>query len=98
MQTDLRVVMFIDQINSTFRTHLRTQSEVEHINRVQEEITITVLRLTRGVVLKDTGDGCFSVFPSILSAVQAGMLLQRRVAERNQIQTLEHLRFELRIA
>jgi len=43
MPTELKVVMFTDQIDSTASTERRTHAEVEH--------TSEVLSLTRGVML-----------------------------------------------
>jgi len=97
MSTELKVVMFTDQVTSTASTARRTHAEVEQIARAQDDLTAEVLRRTRGVLLKDTGDGCLAQFPAVLEAVQAGMLLQRRVAERNAAQAAEQMRFELHI-
>jgi uncharacterized protein len=97
MSTELKVVMFTDQVKSTANTSRRTHAEVEQIARAQDDLTAEVLRRTRGVLLKDTGDGCFAQFPAVLEAVQAGVLLQRRVAERNAAQGAEQMRFELHV-
>lgn len=97
MSTELKVVMFTDQVKSTANTARRTHAEVEQITRAQDDLTAEVLRRTRGVLLKDTGDGCLAQFPAVLEAVQAGMLLQRRVAERNAAQRAEQMRFDLHV-
>ena len=97
MSTELKVVMFTDQVKSTAHTARRTHAEIERVAREQDDLTVEVLRLTRGTFLKDTGDGCFAQFPGVLEAVQAGVLLQRRVAERNAAQADEQLRFELHV-
>lgn len=97
MTTELKVVMFTDQVQSTTATALRTHAEVARVASAQDDLTAEVLRLTRGVLLKDTGDGCFALFPSVLEAVQAGVLLQQRVAERNAAEPAKHLRFELHV-
>jgi class 3 adenylate cyclase len=97
MSTELKVVMFTDQVKSTSNTSRRAHAEVEQIAREQDDLTAEVLRRTRGVLLKDTGDGCLAQFPAVLEAVQAGMLLQKRVAERNAAQAAEQMRFELHI-
>lgn len=97
MSTELKVVMFTDQVQSTANTARRTHAQLEQIAREQDDLTVQVLRLTRGTFLKDTGDGCLAQFPAILEAVQAGVLLQRRVAERNAAQVNEQMRFDLHI-
>lgn len=97
MSTELKVVMFTDQVKSTANTSRRTHVEVERIARAQDDLTAEVLRMTRGVLLKDTGDGCLAHFPAVLEAVQAGVLLQKRVAERNAAQGAEQMRFELHV-
>jgi uncharacterized protein len=97
MVAELKVVMFTDQVKSTSNTALRTHAEVDQIAHEQASLTNEVLCLLRGTLLKDTGDGCFAQFLSVLNAVQAGMLLQQRVAERNATQHNERMRFELHI-
>jgi class 3 adenylate cyclase len=56
-----------------------------------------LLRLTRGKLLKDTGDGCFAVFRGILEAAQAGMVIQERVTLRNNAQSNQQARFEVHV-
>jgi class 3 adenylate cyclase len=97
MSTELKVIMFTDQVTSTLNTSRRTHAEVEQVTRTQDDLTSRVLRITRGILLKDTGDGCFAQFPSVLDAVQAGVLLQQRVTEHNAAQQNHRLRFELHV-
>ena len=59
-------------MKSTANTARRTKADIEQVAREQDELTNEVLRLTRGLFLKDTGDGCFAQFASVLEAVQAG--------------------------
>lgn len=97
MTTELKVVMFTDQVRFTTNTSQRTSAEIALVTHEQADLTSEVLRVTHGVLLKDTGDGCFAQFSGVLEAVQAGMLLQQRVGERNAAQQNERLRFELRV-
>jgi class 3 adenylate cyclase len=97
MSTELKVVMFTDQVKFTRNTARRTHAEINEIAREQDDLTVKVLRLTRGTLLKDTGDGCLAQFSAVIDAVQAGVLLQRRVAERNATRSVEQMRFELHI-
>jgi class 3 adenylate cyclase len=97
MTTKLKIVMFTDQVQSTQNTANRTSSEIEQISRQQEELTLSVLRLTSGRMLQDTGDGCLAEFTSVIAAVQAGILLQERVAQRNKMQQHPQMQFTLHI-
>lgn len=97
MALKLKVVLFTDQVKFTVNTNQRTNNEIEMVARQQDELTIAVLRLTGGTLLKDTGDGCFAEFSSVLGAAQAGVLIQRRVAERNAAQENNRMRFDLHI-
>ncbi|HEX8071535.1 MAG TPA: adenylate/guanylate cyclase domain-containing protein [Pyrinomonadaceae bacterium] len=97
MPADLKVVLFTDQVQSTANTAARTHEEIAQVARAQDDLTAEVLRLTRGTQLKDTGDGCFAQFPSVLEAVRAGVLLQQRVAEHNAAQQNARLRFDLHV-
>jgi class 3 adenylate cyclase len=96
-ELNLKVVMFTDQVKSTANTARRTPAEIKQVAREQNNLTAEVLHVTRGAQLKDTGDGCLAQFPSVHEAVRAGMLLQRRVAERNAAQEAERMRFELHV-
>jgi len=98
MTTELKVVMFTDQIQSTQKTSQRTNSEIARIAREQDDLTSSVLRDTHGIILKDTGDGCLAQFSGVLEAVQAGVQLQQRVAARNAAQNQKQLCFDLHIA
>jgi class 3 adenylate cyclase len=97
MPAELKVVLFTDQVKSTAHTAQRTHAKIEQVALEQDELTNEVLRLTHGVQLKDTGDGCFAQFSSVLDAVQAGVMLQARITARNAAQPNERLKFELHI-
>ncbi|HMG72068.1 MAG TPA: hypothetical protein VK582_01090 [Pyrinomonadaceae bacterium] len=97
MSTELKIVMFTDQVDSTANTTLRTNAEIVQVALEQDDLTNEVLRVTDGVLLKDTGDGAFAQFSAVLQAVQAGVLLQQRVAERNAAQRNNRLHFDLHI-
>lgn len=93
----LKVVMFTDQVKSTINTVRRTNAEIEQVARQQDKLTAEVLHMTSGTFLNETGDGCLAEFPSVLEAVQAGVILQQRVADRNKAQTSKQMQFELHI-
>lgn len=95
--TALKVVMFADQVASTFNLSRRTHAEISEVTRQQDELVYEALVMARGKLLKEMGDSYLVEFPTVLDAVQAGVLLQRSVAERNAGQRNEMMRFELRI-
>jgi NTE family protein len=95
--TALKVIMFADQVASTFNVSRRTHTEVREVTRQQDALVYEVLGLARGKLLKEMGDSYLAEFPAVLDAVRASVLLQQRVAERNAGQSTEEMRFELRI-
>src|ERR1051325_5334203 len=97
MSTELKVVMFTDQVSSTRGMAARTHAEIKQVAREQDDLTADVVKQCRGTILKDTGDGHFIEFPSCTDAARCGFLLQRRVRERNESQSNERLRFELHV-
>lgn len=97
MSTELKVVMFTDQVSSTRNMARRTPAEIKQVARAQDNLTAEAVKRCRGTILKDTGDGNFIEFPSCTDAVRCGFLLQRRVVERNESQTNERLRFDLHV-
>ncbi|HEV7890070.1 MAG TPA: AAA family ATPase [Pyrinomonadaceae bacterium] len=97
MSTELKVVMFTDQVSSTQGMAARTPAEIKQVAREQDDLTADAVKQCRGTILKDTGDGHFIEFASCTDAVRCGFLLQRRVGERNAAQSNERLRFELHV-
>ena len=97
MSTELKVVMFTDQVKSTPHTALRTPAEIKQVAHEQNELTAEVVRPCHGTMLKDTGDGAFIEFASCADAVRCGSILQQRVKARNEAQINERLTFELHI-
>src|SRR5215212_1261358 len=97
MSTELKVVMFTDQVSSTLNMARRTPAEIKQVARAQDDLTADVVKQCRGTILKDTGDGHFIEFHSCTDAVRCGFLIQKRVAERNSSQANERLRFDLHV-
>ena len=97
MATELKVVMFTDQVKSTSNTVQRTPAEIKQVSDAQDKLTSEVLRQHQGEILKDTGDGHLIEFLSCRDAVLSGFVLQQRVGEHNIAQTNPLLRFELHI-
>lgn len=97
MSTELKIVMFTDQVSSTLNTAARTPAEIKQVAREQDDLTADAVKQCRGTILKDTGDGHFIEFISCTDAVRCGLLLQRRVGERNEAQPNERMRFDLHV-
>lgn len=97
MPTELKVLMFTDQVDSTQRTVQRTITEMRQVIRANDELTAEVVCQCHGTILKDTGDGVFSAFVSCGDAVQCGAILQQRVKAWNEAQTNDRLQFDLHI-
>jgi class 3 adenylate cyclase len=97
MSTELKVIMFTDQVSSTSSMARRTPAEIKQVAREQDDLTADVVKQCRGKILKDTGDGHFIEFPACTDAVRCGFLLQRRVGERNESRADKRLTFELHV-
>src|SRR5262245_55228070 len=97
MTTELKVIMFTDQIESTRHMAGRTFAEMKRIAREQDDLTIDAVRQCRGAILKDTGAGHMIEIRVCRDAVACGFVLEPRVGERNAAQTSEALRFDLHI-
>jgi Adenylate cyclase, family 3 (some proteins contain HAMP domain) len=89
--------MFTDQVDFTGNTALRTPDEIGIVTREQNELTTEAVSRCRGLMLNDTGDGHMIEFRACSDAVRCGSLIQKYVAERNQSQSNERLKFELHI-
>jgi len=97
MATELKVIMFTDQIDSTKQMAGRTPAEMKRIAREQDDLTADVVSQCRGAILKDTGDGHMIEFRACRDAVLCGFVIQQRVGERNAAQPSDTLKFALHI-
>jgi hypothetical protein len=97
LATELKVVMFTDQVNSTAGMTQRTPDEIRIVTREQNNLTAEAVSRCRGLMLKDTGDGHMIEFRACSDAVSCGALIQRYVGERNQSQSDERLKFGLHV-
>lgn len=97
MPTELKVVMFADQIDSTKRMQQRTFAEVKVTALAQDSLTAEAVGLCRGKILKDTGDGHMIEFRSCSDAVRCGFIIQSRVRQRNDTLIQDQLKFDLHI-
>jgi uncharacterized protein len=97
MSSALKIVLFTDQVASTFQTTRRTPGEVRQVSRDLNDLTFEAAERHRGVILKDTGDGHLIEFRSCADAVRCGAVIQERVRQRNESLSDERLRFELHV-
>jgi class 3 adenylate cyclase len=97
MTTELKVILFTDQIDSTKHMAERTPAESLRITREQNDLTADAVRQCHGAILKDTGDGNMISFSSCADAVRCGFIIQQRVRERNAAQPSEPLKFALHV-
>ena len=97
MSTEIKVVMFTDQVRSTSNMARRTRSEIEKVASEQDQLTLEAVNRCRGKILKDTGDGHIIEFPSCSDAVRCGFIIQQGVRQRNASQEDAHLAFELHV-
>jgi class 3 adenylate cyclase len=97
LTTQLKVVMFTDQVNSTANMTGRTPDEIIIVTREQNNLTAKAVSRCHGVMLKDTGDGHMIEFNACSDAVRCGYLIQLYVKERNRSQSNERLKFELHV-
>ena len=97
MATELKVIMFTDQVDSTPNMRQRTPDEIGIVTREQDNLTTEAVKRSRGVILKDTGDGHMIEFRSCSDAVRCGYFIQKYVTERNGSQNNMGLKFELHV-
>ncbi len=97
MATQLKIVMFTDQVNSTANMAERTPDEIRIVTREQNNLTAEAVSRCHGRILKDTGDGHMIEFDACSDAVRCGYLIQQYVKARNQSQSNERLKFELHV-
>lgn len=75
METEYRVVLFTDQVDSTSRTRMRTPEELRRVADDQAALTAKAAGQTRGRILKDTGDGHLLLFDAPDRAAECGVLV-----------------------
>lgn len=97
MATQIKIIMFTDQVDSTANMARRTPEEIRTTTREQNDLTAEAVGRCHGVILKDTGDGHMVEFRSCSDAVRCGHLIQRYVAERNQSHSSDQMKFGLHI-
>lgn len=98
MTTELKVIMFTDQVGSTPGMKGRTYEETRRVAADLSRLTADAAGRCRGEILKDTGDGYMIAFRSCPDAVSCGALIQRYVAEHNRATSANpRLQFELHI-
>jgi class 3 adenylate cyclase len=79
----MRAILFTDFCGSTHLTQELGDEGFMCLLRAHDEIVRTALRLHRGSEVKHTGDGIMASFSSVISAVEAGIQIQKSVGDRN---------------
>lgn len=97
MSTQLKVVMFIDQIDSTATNARQTHKEIEITAREQDRTTTETVNEYGGKILRKNGDGVLAEFDSCANAVRCGAAVQQKVRARNAGQAYDLLKFDFHI-
>jgi class 3 adenylate cyclase len=81
----LRAVLFTDLCGSTEMTQRLGDAGAMTLLRVHDAIVRDALAGNRGREVKHTGDGIMASFSSVSSAVEAAIVIQRRLSERDDV-------------
>jgi class 3 adenylate cyclase len=76
-----RTVLFTDIVESTSLTQRLGDAGAMAMVRAHDEIVRGSLGRHRGSEVKHTGDGLMAAFPSVVSAIEGAVDIQRRVAD-----------------
>jgi hypothetical protein len=76
-----RTILFTDIVESTSLTQRLGDAGAMAIVRAHDEIVRGALERHRGSEVKHTGDGMMAAFPSVVSAIESAVEIQRRIAE-----------------
>src|SRR5215210_578778 len=81
VEAAFRAILFTDIVESTSLTQRLGDAGVMAIVRAHDEIVRGSLGRNRGSEVKHTGDGLMAAFPSVVSAIEGAVDIQRRVAD-----------------
>ena len=76
-----RTIMFTDIVESTSLTQRLGDAAAMAMVRAHDEIVRGSLERHRGSEVKHTGDGVMATFPSVVSAIEGAVEIQRRIAD-----------------
>jgi class 3 adenylate cyclase len=76
-----RTILFTDIVESTSLTQRLGDAAVMEMVRAHDEIVRRTLEGHRGSEVKHTGDGLMAAFPSVVSAIESAVEIQRRISD-----------------
>jgi class 3 adenylate cyclase len=76
-----RTILFTDIVESTSLTQRLGDAAVMEMVRAHDEIVRGTLEGHRGSEVKHTGDGLMAAFPSVVSAIESAVEIQRRISD-----------------
>src|SRR5215213_6591283 len=76
-----RAILFTDIVESTSLTQRLGDAGVMEMLRAHDEIVRATLERHRGSEVKHTGDGLMVAFPSVVSAIESAVEIQRRISD-----------------
>jgi class 3 adenylate cyclase len=81
VEAAFRTVLFTDIVESTSLTQRLGDAGAMAMVRAHDEIVRGALERHRGSEVKHTGDGLMAAFPSVVSAIESAVEIQRRIAD-----------------
>jgi class 3 adenylate cyclase len=81
VEAAFRTILFTDIVESTSLTQRLGDAGAMAIVRVHDEIVRGTLERHRGSEVKHTGDGLMAAFPSVVSAIESAVEIQRRISD-----------------
>jgi class 3 adenylate cyclase len=81
VEAAFRTILFTDIVESTSLTQRLGDAGGMAMVRAHDEIVRGALERHRGSEVKHTGDGLMAAFPSVVSAIESAVEIQRRIAD-----------------
>jgi class 3 adenylate cyclase len=81
VEAAFRTILFTDIVESTSMTQRLGDAGAMAMVRAHDEIVRGTLEHHRGSEVKHTGDGLMAAFPSVVSAIESAVEIQRRIAD-----------------
>jgi class 3 adenylate cyclase len=81
VEAAFRAILFTDIVESTSLTQRLGDAGAMAMVRAHDEIVRGALERHRGSEVKHTGDGLMAAFPSVVSAIESAVEIQRRIAD-----------------
>ena len=81
VEAAFRAILFTDIVESTSLTQRLGDAGAMAMVRAHDEIVRGALERHRGSEVKHTGDGLMAAFPSVVSAIESAVEIQRQIAD-----------------